>query len=489
MNRLTLQMPAKGLSQLVAGLGDYTSDVRIGGIVDDTRQLKAGDAFLCLPRARNIETLVEDAVAKGAVAVIFVAQTRLAIETPHAWLPDMQAAGEMLRRWFETESCALPCIGVTGTDGKTSTAWMLREVLMQHLGSAWSCGTLGLVRKADDITDLGNTTPSLLSLHTLLGQAVKENIGALVLEVSSHGIDQQRIAGLPFTAAVWTTIGQDHLEDHGGFEAYLDCKKSFVEAVAKAGGLVVANGDYPLIRTALADTAPRTCWYRHREQADLVWSTKQGLNFSDPSGELLMQDVPLADFHAENLAAVVLLFTRLFEQPLSSFAAFDGKLTTPMGRLEPVGDSQQVFIDYAHTAEGLSRCLQSARNLTSQQLLLVFGCGGDRDKAKRPAMGAVAVKYADECWLTSDNPRSEKQTDIAADVLSGVTENSDKIHLCEDRDEAIEQAVRALAYGDILVIAGKGHESYMELAGERLPWSDKASALKAMAKKEVQQCA
>ena len=160
-----------------------------------------------------------------------------------------------------------------------------------------------------------------------------------------------------------------------------------------------------------------------------------------------------------------------------------------MGRLEPVNDEATVFIDYAHTAEGLKRCLQSARDLTEEQLLLVFGCGGDRDKGKRPLMGEVAVTYADQCWLTADNPRSEKQEYIARDVLQGVGSQQDKVHIVHDRAEAIAQAVSSLTCGDVLVIAGKGHESYMETQGEKLPWSDKAQALKAMQECGEMSCA
>ena len=148
MNKLTLHMSEKKLSQLVAGLGDYTLETSIINIVDDTRQLKAGDTFLCLPRVKNINNVVQDAIAKGASSIIFIGNPQLKINVPYAWLPDMDTTGKMLRRWFETESTQIPCIGITGTDGKTSTAWMLREVLNKHLGSAWSCGTLGLVRNA-----------------------------------------------------------------------------------------------------------------------------------------------------------------------------------------------------------------------------------------------------------------------------------------------------------------------------------------------------
>ncbi len=491
MNDLNLNIQSKQLSRLISGLGLYSQDVEVKGICDDTRQLKSGDVFVCLPRAKHLESLIDQAIEQGAAAIIFVGQAPEKLEIISACLPDMQAVGLMLRRWFETDTTNIPCIGITGTDGKTSTAWMLREVLEKHLGSAWSCGTLGWMRDTEHLVDLGNTTPSLLTLHKLLAKAVQENVGALILEVSSHGIAQDRIAGIPFTAAIWTTMGHDHLEDHGGYAAYLKCKSDFIQQVAFAGGIVVANADYDSIAQALHGISGRIFWYASNKQADLLWlGKKKQVTFTDDREEVMLNQIPFADFHVENLAAVALLMKEVWGVSLSDFEHFDGLLSTPAGRLEPVGSLQNVWIDYAHTAEGLSRCLQSAKKLTRGDLLLVFGCGGNRDKAKRPEMGAVAAKYADACWLTSDNPRDEEQADIVADVLRGMKQQGlRKINVIEDRKIAIEQAVAQLGKKDKLVIAGKGHESYMEIRGKRLPWSDKETALAALRANGEQACA
>ncbi len=483
MSNLAIQ--PKQLADLVHGLGVYAQDVSIKHLCDDTRKLRDGDTFLCLPRVKDKEATMQEAIAKGANAVIMVGVKDKPLAVPCACWPDMQAAGAMLRRWFETEAAELPCVGITGTDGKTSTAWMLREALALHKGSAWSCGTLGWVKARDDIQDLGNTTPSLMTLHRMYALACREGVGALVLEVSSHGIAQDRIAGLPFTAAVWTTMGQDHLEDHGGFAPYLALKSGYVKRVLHDGGKVVANADYAYIRDALDDVRERVFWYGSQagKAVDLRWQYDvQGIHFSRAGESVTLRHMPLADFHAENLAAIALLMTVAFDVPLSAWAAWDGHISTPMGRLEPVNDEYTVFLDYAHTAEGLKRCLQSARKLAQKRLLLVFGCGGDRDKGKRPAMGAVAARYADRCWLTSDNPRSESQQAIAEDVLRGVHEDREKLSVCHDREAAITEAVSSLESGDILVIAGKGHETSMEIGGIKHPWSDKAVALQAISK-------
>jgi len=490
MNKLKLNMPTRLLSDLMSGLGVYSADVMVSDICDDTRKLKQGDVFLCLPRVPNKQAMITQAIQKGAAAIVVVGKLENTLDVPCAYLPDMHAAGLLLRRWFQTEKTTVSCIGITGTDGKTSVAWMLREVLEKHLGSAWSVGTLGWKSAADKLVDLGNTTPSLMTLHQLLASAEQEGVGALVLEVSSHGIAQERIAGIPFVSAIWTTMGHDHLEDHGGFEAYLAHKTSFIKGVSQSGDTVVANADYAVIQQALEDVAAQVSWYAHHQDAELSWRIDDGIAyFKDEKEEVALKQVPMADFHVENLAAVALLMREQFGLSLTAFQAFDGDMSTPMGRLEPVDEAQQVLVDYAHTAEGLQRCLQSARKLTQGQLLLVFGCGGNRDKSKRPKMGEVAMQYADICWLTSDNPRDEAQDDIAADVLKDIPAANETMHVVSARDEAIRQAVSALKAKDKLVIAGKGHESYMEIKGQRLPWSDKAEARKALQQLKVQSCA
>ncbi|HIP06397.1 MAG TPA: UDP-N-acetylmuramoyl-L-alanyl-D-glutamate--2,6-diaminopimelate ligase [Mariprofundaceae bacterium] len=483
MNKLNIQ--PKNLSDLVADLGVYSADMIVTQICDDTRKLEAGDTFLCLPRVKDVAKIIQQAIDKQANAIVFVGEPMQQDAVPCACLPDMPSLGLMLRRWFETEHCKVPCIGTTGTDGKTSTAWMLRQVLAKHLGSAWSVGTLGFIKDDTQAEDLGNTTPSLLTLHHILAQATQQQIGALVLEVSSHGIAQSRIVGMPFTAAIWTTIGHDHIEAHGSYDTYVACKASFIRDVAASGGVVVANAAYADIQQALVDSSGQIYWYAHQQTAEMLWAVEdKQVILTNKQQEVALSDVPIADFHAENLAAVALMMQASFDVALSQFEVLTKVVSTPSGRLQAVGE--QVYIDYAHTAEGLQRCLLSARKLTQGALLLVFGCGGNRDKAKRPEMGAVAVKHADKVWLTSDNPRDEQQVDIAQDVLQGIQDKT-KVQVIESREEAIKQAVSALLPEDVLVIAGKGHETYMEIKGKRVPWSDKDKAQQAL--REVRLCA
>lgn len=499
--RLT-QRPSRMLSELADV--QLSRDVEIHGICDDSRHVRPGDAFLCLPRAgTEAPRFVQQAADNGAVAVISVGIPKLDVLLPCLQLADMPQAGQLLRRWFGTEESTVRCIGVTGTDGKTSVTWMLREALAHRLGDAWGCGTLGWIRTSDDIDDIGNTTPSMLTLHRLLAAASQENIPALVMEVSSHGIDQQRIAGIPFSAAVWTTLGHDHLQDHGSFDAYAALKTRFVRAVVDEGGIAVCNMDQPQLQQQLQAAGVAPYWYAHglhrshEENADIMaWEQElPGLaRLACDHGEVLLEEIPAGEFHAENLAAVAQILHRSFDVPLAVMSTILNGISAPPGRMQGLDIGRwQVFIDYAHTPEALERCLTTARNLTRERLMVVFGCGGNRDREKRPEMGRIASELADAVWITSDNPRQELPEVIASEIENGIPHPYPaEIHLQLDRKLAIGAAIETMRPGDTLVIAGKGHENYMEVDGIRTPWSDfniASDLLHAREERERRQCA
>ncbi|MBL1352404.1 MAG: UDP-N-acetylmuramoyl-L-alanyl-D-glutamate--2,6-diaminopimelate ligase [Zetaproteobacteria bacterium] len=461
-------------------------NIPVGGLCDDSRAVKQGDTFLCLPRAAGqARDFIQQAIHQGATAVIVVGE-RIPCPLPCLYLSDMAALGLFLRRYFDTMETATCCVGVTGTDGKTSVAWMLRHALARHLGVAWSSGTLGWVRSSEETYELGNTTPSLLTMHRLLAAAHQAQMPAWVMEVSSHGIEQERLAGLPFDAAVWTTLGHDHLQDHGGFECYAGLKTRFMNQVMSNGGLAVVNAH----QAALIKRLQGSSWKGYMpkgahldvsiagrlHQSDMmVWETlavgQVGLQCHGQ--QVVVDDVPVGLFHAENLAAVAQVLKYQFKMDLPSIASCLRAMPAPYGRMETVKNTEdlQVYIDYAHTPEGLQACLKSGRSLTQANLLLVFGCGGNRDVSKRAEMGAVAEAYADEIWLTSDNPRDEEPENIMGDILKGMHAKR-AVHQYLDRGDAIADALQVMKVGDVLIIAGKGHENYMEIKGKRTAWHD-----------------
>jgi len=478
------------LSDLANGFGKLSGDAEIRGITDDSRRVKEGDAYLCLPRVGvQAREYIDMAVKQKAAAIIHVGTTPVEAKAPLLQLESMQHVGRLLRRWHDTEETKTRLIGITGTDGKTSVAWMLREAFERIAGKAWACGTLGLIRRADDITDLGNTTPSLLTMHALLAAASRQHIPYLVMEVSSHGIAQERIAGLDFVAGIWTSIGHDHLQDHGGYDAYVAIKAGFLHRCAQ-NGLAIANADHADIRS---HAPASTLWYGHglyRDSLAMAWEQELPgmLRLKSGQDEVRIEEIPAGEFHAENLAGVALTLQQLCQLDAASLPEILGGISAPPGRMQDLGAGLwQVFVDYAHTPEALERCLGTARKLTRKRLLLVFGCGGERDRSKRPQMGAVAVESADAVWITSDNPRGEQPEVIASEIEHGMRQPYPaEVHLQLDREQAIAEAIAELCPGDTLVIAGKGHESYMEIGRRRLPWSDADVALRHLHAKEQQ---
>lgn len=463
--------------QLDAGDAREGEDVCIMGVCDDSRFAKPGFALMCLPRSRDrAAEYAESARLQGAVAIISVG-IEVDTELPQLYLDSMQLAGQMLRHLFHSEAAGGYLYGITGTDGKTSVAWMLREALGRYQDRpVWSTGTLGWMRSANDVRDIGNTTPSMLTMHAMLAAACEEDVHAVVCEVSSHGIAQQRIAGLDFNTAIWTSMGHDHLQDHGGYASYLATKAGFIQQTAGQGGRVVANADHDDIRRF----APEHCsWYGHglyRGDVDLAWEQELPgllrLKYGDE--EIVIEGIPLGDFHAENVACTALALMVSTGVSLTELPGLLDQISAPPGRMQELEAGYgQVYIDYAHTPEALERCLEAARKLTRERLILLFGCGGERDREKRPHMGEIAVNLADVVWITSDNPRGEMPAVIASEIEHGMHQPyRAEIHLQLDRELAIAEAVDGLRDGDVLVIAGKGHEAYMEVCGQRLPWLD-----------------
>jgi len=483
------------------GYTDFAaSDSLVKRIIDDSRDIQPGDTFLCMPRAsEQAKIFIQNAIDAGAANIIYIGNSCISSSIPCLTVKDMHEAGTLLRSFYNTQDTSTACVGITGTDGKTSVAWMLREALQRKHGKAWSSGTLGWVTDQTHIMDLGNTTPSLLTLHQLLAAATAQHIPALVMEVSSHGIEQQRIAGLPMHAAVWTTLGHDHLQDHGGFDAYADIKKGFVQAVGNQGGTTIYNASQANI-VALLPSEQSYLSYGHGlyQETGLVSANTSHMAWEQElpglirlaccGEEVVVDDIPAGEFHAENMAAVAQILHGHFDISMTEIVTLLQGMTAPPGRMQAVvSGCWQVYIDYAHTSEALQACLKSARKLTSGRLLLVFGCGGERDREKRPEMGRIAAEFADIIWITSDNPRNERPELIASEIEGGISHPySLEVHLQLNREQAIAEAITVLDKHDTLIIAGKGHETYMEIADSRLPWSDLECARNFLQQKNAQ---
>jgi UDP-N-acetylmuramoyl-L-alanyl-D-glutamate--2,6-diaminopimelate ligase len=483
------------LSDLLDGSVQPSRDLVVQGLAMDSRQAGPGAAFLACPgRTTHGVTHAAEAVARGAVAVLW--EPAPGVEPPS--LPGVevlaieglgQRAGAIADRFFRQPSAELQVVGFTGTNGKTTCAYLLSQAadLLGRRGAY--LGTLGFGRPGA-LRDAGLTTPDCVSVHRRLAEARDAGAKTLGLEVSSHALDQGRVAGVRFDTAVFTNLTRDHLDYHGTLESYGDAKARLFRAPGLVRAVINARDSFgrellerlePGIDRVLDSTSnelwsePGNGWIRLPE----LRATPAGLALHVESswGAGALRSRLVGEFNAENLLAVlgVLLGWNVpLQQALVALAACGA----PPGRMEAFGGGVQplALVDYAHSPDALAKLLDAARSHARGRLICVFGCGGDRDPGKRPMMGAVAESYADLVVLTDDNPRSEDPATIRAAILAAAPGAGE----IGDRAEAIRSAIAALQPGDALLIAGKGHEERQIVGAESRPFSDRQVVLDAL---------
>jgi UDP-N-acetylmuramoyl-L-alanyl-D-glutamate--2,6-diaminopimelate ligase len=442
-----------------------------------------GLVFCCLPGARaDGHDFAAEAVARGAVGL--VVERPLPLAVPQILVPDARLAMALAAAALAGHpSRALRVVGVTGTNGKTTTAFLLRAVLE---ADGERCGLVGTVeaRVGGLPEPVRHTTPESVDLQALLARMRAAGDSACAMEVSSHALAQRRVAGVRFAAAVFTNLTRDHLDYHADEEEYYAAKRGlFLRPPGEGDDPPAAvNLDDPFGRR-LAGERP-VMGYAVDAAADVrpteVRWLPRGLaaTFATPRGPLEVTSALRGRFNLANLAGV-LAAAELLGLSHEAVAAGVAGLPGVPGRLEPIeaGQPFEVLVDYAHTPDSLDNVLRAARTLAGEgRLLVVFGCGGDRDRGKRPQMGAVARRLADVAVLTSDNPRTEDPEAIIRDVLAGAVDGPADLLVEPDRRAAIELAVGRARPGDVLVIAGKGHERGQERNGVVTPFDDREVA-------------
>jgi UDP-N-acetylmuramoyl-L-alanyl-D-glutamate--2,6-diaminopimelate ligase len=388
-------------------------------------------------------------------------------------------AGTIAARFFGHPSRALHCVGVTGTDGKTSTAYLLAQALERLRQPCLYIGTLGTGRPGALVAG-DHTTPDPVGLQRRLHAALNDGAACVAMEVSSHALDQARVAGVEFATAILTNVGRDHLDYHGTVERYAAAKRRlFLEAAPRA---VVLNGDDAHGRAWAAELAghPWRIVYALDGAADLRGTalalSPDGLSLevAYAGARATIASRLLGRFNACNLlAALGALLAR--NVGLHDACAALGAATTVPGRIEGFRGPKAaplVVVDYAHTPQALAQVLQAARSHCRATMWCVFGCGGDRDRGKRPLMGEAAARLADRVIVTDDNPRTEDPAAIVAEILAGMP--AGRARVIHDREQAITAAVRAAGPDDVVVVAGKGHEDYQVYGRERRAFSDRA---------------
>ena len=492
---MTTPMPML-LRRLLAGVSEARvsgdPDVLVSSITIDSRRVERGALFACLRGVRDDgHAHAQEAIKAGAAAVL--AQRDIEIgSAPLVVVPDVLAAlSPIAAELWGRPSDAMTCIGVTGTNGKTTTTHLI-EAIARAAGRPFGLiGTLG-ARFGDAISvDLEHTTPYAHDLQHLLASFRAAGASGAVLEVSSHALAMHRVDDVTFDVAVLTNITHDHLDFHGSFEEYARAKRLLFElaqanATKPAGACVINIDDAEGRRIAAELTRPLT--YAIDNPDAMLRATEVEL-FADGSRFLVpaLRPAPFTirlpgPFNVANaMAALAAASTLDFEVEAIAQGLLD--VTSVPGRMTQVpADSIGVYVDYAHTPDGLRNVLRAARALTDRRVVCVFGCGGDRDALKRPVMGRIAREMADHVVVTSDNPRFEDPIRIINDVLAGMDGNGASYDVVPDRAEAIERAIAQAAPGDVIVIAGKGHEAYQLIRGESLPFSDVRAAEAAIRK-------
>jgi UDP-N-acetylmuramoyl-L-alanyl-D-glutamate--2,6-diaminopimelate ligase len=456
------------------------------GLASDSRDVKPGYLFAALPGARlDGRAYISEAVRRGAKAVLGRPDLRADVEALGAvFIADDNPRARLAKIAAEFFAAQPDVIAaVTGTNGKTSVAVFLRQIWRALGHSAASMGTIGLITPKGEIA-LRHTTPDPVELHGLLAELKRQGVDRLAVEASSHGLDQHRLDGVCIAAAGFTNITRDHLDYHADFSAYLAAKLRLFSELLREGGVAVVNADAEHAAEFVAAARARGL------EVLAVGEKGDGIKLlartPSASGQTLKvryggKDfeiaLPLAgDFQASNALVAAGLAIGLDHYAEKVFAALEHLKGAP-GRLEKVAMAKSgapIYVDYAHTPDALETVLKAIRPHVASRLVIVFGCGGDRDRGKRPLMGAAAQKLADRVIVTDDNPRSEEPAAIRREILAGCPGAVE----IADRAQAIREAVGALEAGDILVIAGKGHEQGQIVGSETRPFSDRDEAIK-----------
>lgn len=495
--------PARLLADLLRGVPAQclsgNLEIAVRGVSADSRTVEPGEVFVCLPgykteggelRADRHE-FVPMALSRGAAAVVVERPVAVPPGVPLVQVPNAWAAlAAMACAWYEHPSRRLVAVGVTGTSGKTSTTYFLESVL-RHAGLRTArFGTIEY-RFGAEVVPARQTTPEATELQRLLRRAVDGDFAAVVMEVSSHALELRRTGGVAFDVGVFTNISRDHLNFHPDMQHYLRAKGRLFEELGSGGkrATAVVNADDPASAQILAvnrgaaltyGIAPPAAIRATQLQSDLSGSR---FRVHTPRGDLAIEVPHLGEFHIHNALAAVATAVAL-ELPDEAIVAGLRAAPAVPGRFELVegGQSYRVAVDYAHKPDALDRLLRSARNLQPRRLITVFGCGGDRDRGKRPEMGRIAAELSDLVIVTSDNPRSEPPERIVDEILAGVpTAMTGRVHREPDRALAIQQAIAGAAAGDLVIIAGKGHETYQLFADHQIHFDDREVARHAIA--------
>ncbi|WP_028547582.1 UDP-N-acetylmuramoyl-L-alanyl-D-glutamate--2,6-diaminopimelate ligase [Paenibacillus sp. UNC451MF] len=479
--------------------GDDT--VEITGIQMDSRNIRPGELFVCIPGVDGIledrHPFVQDAVSQGAAALVVEREVDADAGIPRVCVKDARyALASLSALYYDFPSRRMKVIGITGTNGKTTTSHLI-DHLLRHQGL--TTGIMGNIftRIGSEKVTFANNTQEPPDLQRNLRKMADMHTDYCVMEVTSQGLDLGRVIGTRFRTAVFTNLTQDHLDYHHTMEAYKEAKGRLFARLGNAAGpegsFAVLNADDAASEYFRKQTAAQVITYGISKDADVTATdirltsagTECTVSFRGKSERVQLPLVGL--FNVYNMLAA---FSTLLIEGISLTSLAEGikKMKPVKGRMEMVdaGQNFAVFIDYAHTPDGLEESLRTVREFARGKVIVVFGCGGDRDRAKRPVMGSIAGRYCDRIILTSDNPRNENPTTIMLDIRQGLEASGlsvDRYEMIEDRNEGIRRAIQWADLDDVVIVAGKGHETYQIIRGRSHPFDDRQVVLEALAEK------
>jgi UDP-N-acetylmuramoyl-L-alanyl-D-glutamate--2,6-diaminopimelate ligase len=474
-------------AELGSSLSSSFSDIPVLGIECDSRKVEKDFLFVAIRGVKTDGTaFIEEALRRGASAIVTEHPQNLSSPIPLIVVPECrQAAARLASAFYDEPSRALRMVGITGTNGKTTTSFLLEHFLRAE---GLKTGVIGTVsyRFPGKEEPASETTPGPLRMQRILAEMRRARCRAVVMEVSSHALDQRRVDGIDFETAIFTNLTQDHLDYHHSMEAYFECKARLFAALS-AKSTAVLNADDPWTERLTKKISSGLVTYGTAPAADfravISKSTLAGTDFDlIRRNRTFRIQSPLVGLHNVYNGLAALAGFEVLGFPLEKAAeALRGFRGVP-GRLESVdcGQRFRVFIDYAHTPDGLFHVLKSLVPYKTSRLFAVFGCGGDRDRDKRPKMGKIAGDFCDQVFVTSDNPRSENPRTIAEEICSGFPKGFSRYAVVLDRRKAIRQALLAARPGDIVLLAGKGHETVQVVGSQALAFNERQEAEKVL---------
>ena len=490
----TTFMPGRLLPDLLPGVPGVPA-LPVHGIAADSRRVDEGFLFLAVPGATSHGmAFAETAVSAGAVAIAFDPEgapgTAQRLPVPVVEVPGLGGMlGQIANRFWDTPSAAVDVYGITGTNGKTTVAWLLAEVLERLGQRVGYVGTLGAGLGKIAVAP-GLTTPGVIELHGKIAEFRDAGAGAAAIEVSSHALVQGRVDGVRFRSALFTNLGRDHLDYHGSMPAYFAAKSRLFTHCAPETAIVNVDTEWGRALAARCGDDVITVSTRQDQRVDGKTFLRVSSTAATETGSVVQAEsswgtfefaLPLpGDFNVANAALVIATLLGEGETPDDLVAALR-EIKPPPGRLQRIpGPGPRVYVDFAHTPDALETVLTALRPHVGGRLIVVFGAGGDRDAGKRPLMGRIAERLADTVVLTSDNPRTERPLAIIDAIRHGM-EDRDRVPVFEDRAAAIEWAIASADSSDTILIAGKGHELTQEIGCEKRPFSDAALAAEVLA--------